>query len=275
MSLANIKKVHQQCFPQQSPQLQWAALKMEMNKTEQLRKQLEDVERKNVEKLTALLSNVDKFKKRTNNPLFKGHAALGGFMNNHPLGFVVLFGGLMAAGAVGMVAGYMVEPQLQLISAIGGATGVLGAGSVGILCMSTAEKYKETTRCAVHRELFELLPKLSSKPHSQLNTCMQQLYNLGADRKIPGPFWKECVTLLRQIQLASHNLQLQQKHLEQQIEKMTERDPQADQAFENLKSFAQRHQKFVEVNVEPTQDIQEESSRGDNVKKASANAIKI
>lgn len=244
---------------------------MEVDKAEQLRKQWEDIESKNVEKLTTLLLNVEKVKKRTATPLFKGQAAVGQFINNHPLGFVVLFGGLITAGTLGVAAGYMVEPQLQLMSAMGGVIGVLGAFPVGVSCMSTAEKYKETTKSAVHSELFQLLPKLASNLTPQLNACIQQLYYLGADEKIPGPFWKQCLTLLRQIENSASQFQVQQKHVEQQLEKMAERDPQSDQAFESLKSFAQRHQNFVEVKVQsPNEDVKESVEV-----KTTPNAVKI
>lgn len=243
--------------PIQSNTLQFAALKMEADKAEQLRAQWKEIENKNVEKLTALLSNVEKIKQRTNSPVFKARFAVGDYINNAILGFPMFFVGGVLTGFIGGAAGYMISQgslTTAVMPAIGGFVGTVVALSVGFSCQSTAEKYVESKKIAAHRELFEVLPRLASSTNSHLKSCMQQLYHLGADEKIPAPFWKQCLTLLRQIEMAANNFNAQQDHVKQQLEKMSARDPQADQALESLKSFAQRHQNFVEVKVEPREE---------------------
>lgn len=270
MSLVNIKNVHQKLFPSQHSQLQVAALKMEMEKLEQLRNQWENLENKNVEKLTNVLSNVEKLKKRTKSPMFKAQVAISEFLWNNPLALVGLIPVMMATVSLGVIAGFAVGgPQVNVMPFVGGAIGLSGPIAVGVSCLLTAEKYEEKTKAATHVELFQLLPKLASNPNPQLNTCMQQLYHLGADEKIPGPFWQQCVILLREIHCASDEFQSQQNRVEQEREKLIKNDPQTAQAFEN-QSFIQRHQKFVKVNVESKQDIQK-----DSVKQTSVNAVKI
>lgn len=272
MSLVNIKEVHRKLLPSQHSQLQLAALKMEMEKLEQLRQQCEDLENKNVEQLTTLLSNVEKFKKHAKNPLLKAQVAIG----NNPLSLLVSFFPVVAVTTyLGMIAGFAVgAPHENVMPIAGGIIGLVGPIAVGVSCILTAEKYEEKAKSSAHGELFRLLPKFEPSSNSQLNTCIQQLYQLGSDEKIPGPFWKQCVILLREIHLAHKKLQSQHDCVEQKRENLIANDPQTIHALES-QSFAQRHQNFAKVNVESTQDIQEQNAKGDSVKKPSANPIKI
>ena len=251
MSMLNIKNVHQKLFPSEQSKLQFAALKMEAEKTDQLRVKCEEIENKNVEKLATLLSNVGKFKKHTKKPLVKAQVAIGEFMENEPLAWVGLFPVIMITGYVGMVAGFAVGgQQVNVMPFIGGLLGLVGPIAVGVSCLLTAEKYEEKPKSTAHRELFELLPEIASSANPQLSTCMQQLYHLGSDEKIPGPFWKQCLTLLRQIHLAAKEFKFQQNHFEHKLGDAGHNDPQVYQAFESHKSFAQRYQDFVEVETQ-------------------------
>lgn len=275
MSLANIKQMYQQAYNPQHPQLQLAALKMEMDKLEQLRQQWEDVENKNVEQLTTLLSNVEKFKKRTNNPILKAQVAIGKYMDNNMWLWVGLGPVMVGTACMGLVAGFaMGGHQLNMMPFVGSIVGFSAPMAAGLSCVLTAEKYEEKAKSDAHSELFRLLPKLASSSNPQLNTCMQQLYQLGSDEKIPGPFWQQCVMLLREIHLAHKKFQSQHDRVEQKREDLIENDPQTLHTLKN-QSFAQRHQNFVKVNVESTQDIQEQSANGESVKNPSTSAIKI
>lgn len=271
MSLANIKQMHQKAYNPQHPQLQLAALKMEMEKLEQLRQQWEDVENKNLEKLTTVLSNVEQFKKHAKNPLLKAQVAIG----NNPLLLMSFFPVVAVTTYLGTIAGFSIGTSpMNVLPIAGGIIGLVGPIAAGVSCILTAEKYEEQAKCDAHGELFRLLPKLASSSNPQLNTCMQQLYQLGSDEKIPGPFWQQCVMLLREIHLAHKKFQSQHDRVEQKREDLIENDPQTLHTLEN-QSFAQRHQNFVKVNVESTQDIQEQSANGESLKNPSTSAIKI
>lgn len=243
MSLANLTQLH----PSHHSKLQFAALEMERGKAEKLRAAWEQIESTNTEKLEKLLSNVEKITQRANSPLCKAQVRIGDFIFNTMPG---LFGGFcvapFTAGYLAYNFGHAVSQQ-PLIPAIAGAVGVVGTISVGIYCVAMADKYEKTNAVHTHNELFRLITELSDSTNPKLHACMQQLYKLGADDKIPVPFWKRCASLLRQIESSASAFKAQQKHFDRQREKLNEIDPQVQLDFESVKSFAQRHENFVKV----------------------------
>ena len=266
MSFANLAQLH----PSQHDQLKLAALKMEMDKAEQLRQKWEDLENKNVEQLTALLSNVEQFKKRGNSRLCKTQVVVGDFLFENLWGLVVLAAGTGAVACLGAAVGHQIAPpgDTTITPTITGFVAMAGSFLTGFSCIKTAEKYKESEKVDQRKRLFELLPKFTNSSNSQLNACMQQLYHLGSDEKIPAPFWRRCVTLFKQIDKSVNEFWEQHNRVERQREELNESDLQATQPLE-IQTFAQRHQQFVEVSVEATKAGQ------DTMKKTSGNIIKI
>ena len=240
--------------------MQMAALKMEADKADQLRVKWEEIENKNVEKLATLLSNVEKITKRANSSLCKAQVFVGDRVFNSFLGMGLAGASVMAASYGGIVLGQVFAQSAgNLAPLLGGCIGIIGVISVGVYCVTTADKYEESIKKSAHSQLFQLLRQFADSTNPQLNTCIQQLYNLGADQNIPGPFWKQCITLLQPIETAAKEFKFQQNHFEHKIADASHNDPQVYQAFESHKSFAQRHQDFVEVKVESTKEDAKEN----------------
>lgn len=239
-----------------SAKLQFAALKMEADKADQLRAQWEAIESKNTGKLKLLVDKVEKFKKRTESRVFKSRLAVSRVIGSD-YGQMGLFVGSIVATA--LVVGLSRTQNVNDFVVAGVALATM-SGSIGVLLDGfslgrTARQYSKNNQINSRNEVFNSIKKQTSS-NKELNTCMEQLYTLGTDDKIPAPFWSQCGKLLEEITKAHTKYTLQQRQVKNLLEEISERNPQADQSIENLKSFAARHDVFVAVKSAQEQDVQ-------------------
>lgn len=240
--------------------LEFAALKMEADKADQLRAQWEAIESGNTEKLSLLLADVETFKKRTDSRVFKTKLSVGQWINSDAGEMWSMAASILIPIAI-LGVGVAAIPNPNDVMMVSGAflpvAGSIGMAWGGMALGETAKQYSKNNQIKHRNEVFNSIDNLTSSTNEKLHMCMQQLYALASDEKIPAPFWEQCQNLLHPIVVSANAYALQQQGVKNGLEKLAASQPEPTV----VESFSARHANFVAVQtksleeqgIEPTQ----------------------